>query len=455
MPEPIKSGNDAGNDCEALPELNATQYVILAESQRKKRALMETRIKYNALLEENKRLLREREESEKAAFEVTETMRRDILTKNDRIAELESSLADQKASYEAQLRQVTQKMEAGISQKNLQLQELEGNYQEQVDSLKKELKDVEQFCREKEELEKDRLRMHAENDSLQNKLEEVERQQEHNFIQGTMRLKKEYEQKMEELTKRYEEDMDERLDVSIRRIVQQNKRTAMELQLHVEESSMLQQENKVLMEDRRTLQRELELKLQMEKEFANRGAKQSRAIKASDEKVVALERALQGFVEDFEKERAHMRKQWEKAAADMAAEVDAYRRLAELKAKEAKNVRRLAQEVLLQRSDTEIFFLSSLEHVRKELELEAKRATGAPQGRSTPPRSGRVDIGELTWAERERVLRLAFAKMNNQTRSLKYMQLPAHPRLAGRQKAQESASPLSGVVSGAEKPHLA
>lgn len=54
---------------------------------------------------------------------------------------------------------------------------------------------------------------------------------------------------------RYEEDMEERLDVSIRRIVQQNKRTAMELQLHVEESSMLQDENKVLTQERRRLQR--------------------------------------------------------------------------------------------------------------------------------------------------------------------------------------------------------
>lgn len=76
---------------------------------------------------------------------------------------------------------------------------------------------------------------------------------------------------------------------------------------------------------------ELELKIQMEKEFAHRGAKQVRAIKDSDEKVVALERTLQGFVEDFEKERAHMRQQWEKAATDMATEVDGYRRLAEVR----------------------------------------------------------------------------------------------------------------------------
>lgn len=67
-------------------------------------------------------------------------MRREILTKNDRIAELETSLTDQKTSYETKLRNVTQKMETGISQKNFQLQEVEGNYQEQVESLKKELK---------------------------------------------------------------------------------------------------------------------------------------------------------------------------------------------------------------------------------------------------------------------------------------------------------------------------
>jgi hypothetical protein len=55
-----------------LPELTAAQYVILAESQRKKRALAEARIKYNALVEENKRMLQEREEAEKTAFEVRE-----------------------------------------------------------------------------------------------------------------------------------------------------------------------------------------------------------------------------------------------------------------------------------------------------------------------------------------------------------------------------------------------
>jgi hypothetical protein len=52
---------------------------------------------------------------------------------------------------------------------------------------------------------------------------------------------------------RYEEDMDQRLDVSVKQIVQQNKRAALELQLHVDESTLLQAENKALQEERKAL----------------------------------------------------------------------------------------------------------------------------------------------------------------------------------------------------------
>jgi urease accessory protein UreE len=49
---------------------------------------------------------------------------------------------------------------------------------------------------------------------------------------------------------RYEEDVDERLDASVKRILQQNRRTAQELQLHMDESSLLLKENQILLEER-------------------------------------------------------------------------------------------------------------------------------------------------------------------------------------------------------------
>jgi hypothetical protein len=49
---------------------------------------------------------------------------------------------------------------------------------------------------------------------------------------------------------RYEEDVDERLDASVKRILQENRRTAQELQLHMDESSLLLKENQILLEER-------------------------------------------------------------------------------------------------------------------------------------------------------------------------------------------------------------
>ena len=76
---------------------------------------------------------------------------------------------------------------------------------------------------------------------------------------------------------------------------------------------------------------ELDMKVQMEKGFVMRSAKQTRDIKDANSKLLALEKTLQEFVEDFEKERQFMRDQWTKASADMSKEVDGYRRLVDVR----------------------------------------------------------------------------------------------------------------------------
>jgi F0F1-type ATP synthase membrane subunit b/b' len=68
---------------------------------------------------------------------------------------------------------------------------------------------------------------------------------ERKFIEQNTKMKKEYEQKLEELKKACEEDINERLDASVKRILQQNRRMAEELRLHVQETDELQREKKV------------------------------------------------------------------------------------------------------------------------------------------------------------------------------------------------------------------
>ncbi|KAF5827731.1 hypothetical protein DUNSADRAFT_164 [Dunaliella salina] len=152
------------------------------------------------------------------------------------------------------------------------------------------------------------------------------------------------------------------------------------------------------------------------------------------------------------------------------AEMDALRRLVKLKTRELKNTRRLAQEVLLQRSDVETFLLSSLHLVRKEVERDSMKEVigqgsdkdGGQQGQGSKPSSARqqqgqtsvfltdgggaatgtqqqppkqqsgvqpgggMDIRTLPWADRERVLKLLFAKINNAAQQAHYAHLPPH-----------------------------
>ncbi len=107
------------------------------------------------------------------------------------------------------------------------------------------------------------------------------------------------------------------------------------------------------------------------------------------------------------------------------AEADALRRLVKLKTRELKNIRRLAQEVLLQRSDVETFLLSSLHIARREVERDSltKGAGGGGSGGA----AGSMDIKDLPWEDRERILRLLFAKINNQASQAYFGNLPSHP----------------------------
>lgn len=54
------------------------------------------------------------------------------------------------------------------------------------------------------------------------------------YFELNTRMRKEYEQRLEELKKSAEEEVDERLDASVKRILAQNRRMAEELKIHVQ-----------------------------------------------------------------------------------------------------------------------------------------------------------------------------------------------------------------------------
>ncbi|KAF6029906.1 CCDC176 [Bugula neritina] len=129
-----------------------------------------------------------------------------------------------------------------------------------------------------------------------------------------------------------------------------------------------------------------------------------------------------------------------------------------MKTKECSRVRKLAKKILTERNDIERFFLESLDHVKQEIllnQLEYKKAANKAYNRkmleafsgnaefpkvrtfnksdtstnsvfrdleaaeklAQPSGGGRVDIADLTWEQKEKVLRYLFARMNGTTNS--------------------------------------
>ncbi len=67
-----------------------------------------------------------------------------------------------------------------------------------------------------------------------------------------------------------------------------------------------------------------------------------------------------------------------------------------------------------------------LEQAQQQQEASTPSDSGRHTAAETEPRR-RVDISELSWQDRERVLRLLFAKINNQQQQAAFSNLPQHP----------------------------
>ena len=83
------------------------------------------------------------------------------------------------------------------------------------------------------EVEEEILRLREENQELNEKMDQQRMELERYYLEINSKMRKEYEQRMEELKKAADEEIDEKLDASVKRILQQNRRMAEELKIHV------------------------------------------------------------------------------------------------------------------------------------------------------------------------------------------------------------------------------
>ncbi|CEP03943.1 hypothetical protein PBRA_009523 [Plasmodiophora brassicae] len=216
------------------------------------------------------------------------------------------------------------------------------------------------------------------------------------------------------------------LTLESKRLRVDNARFQSELYFHEQQTARLVKENealhgKVKVALHAEQARQLELAAGKERHYAERGAQQQRRIRELLRKVDSVEHDL---VQATQAGQASVVEVEQAASAELAAcriETAECRAALDVKTRELQHMRVLARAILSQRTQTERFFHEALEQVRAERQGRQDVQQHGPddaKGDKTAPmrrRRQNENLDDVDLDERERILRLLFAKMNLST----------------------------------------
>ncbi|KAG8562164.1 hypothetical protein GDO81_015608 [Engystomops pustulosus] len=321
-----------------------------------------------------------------------------------------------------------------------------------MEVIQSEFRMMKEFRRHKAELERE---LHEIKESLLRAKKDHQKalsNTEKHFIEEKQRLEKEAEKKIIMLAEEAHTEAVIQLGDVGRSVFKENVRLKEAITYHVNQSRELQKTVEQLEEERKQLLQEKETNQQLIQEKIHQGTEKNAQNQALQETIRTLESSLEKLT--LEKEHALHKIQRQIQGTDQAGnmELQKLHKTLELKDREMNRVKKLAHNILQERTQVENFFLEALEHVRQEIKSSRNcykkmaqvayqsRMKMASTGTEQYPKvrtfhnkehstndvshdlmeadkwshvqSGRADFGDLTWEQKEKVLRLLFAKMN-------------------------------------------
>ncbi|TPX30840.1 hypothetical protein SmJEL517_g05684 [Synchytrium microbalum] len=280
---------------------------------------------------------------------------------------------------------------------------------------------------------------------------------ERRFFEDKVRIQREANRKISDLAAQAHQEAVANLDETTRDVYRENVRLADALKRHVEDGEGLQKRNAELEARCKLLLDEREVNQMIVKEKILKSKSQGSEIKDLHTKVMSLESTLSTVILGFEREREALASRARIEIDTITATTDELRQDLKRRVKEAKHIKRLAQHVLDQRTSLEKFFMDALHYTRQQIRqsrAEAQREAKAqyqsqmralvtskeatspalqslkiippnskkdlvqlileedPVTAPKPNQDGGVDLTDLSWSDKERVLRVLFAQMN-------------------------------------------
>nr|XP_054303809.1 basal body-orientation factor 1 isoform X2 [Pongo pygmaeus] len=410
-----------------------------------------SRIKYRdtsrILAKSNEDLKKKQCKMEKDIMSVLSYLKKQDQEKDNMIEKLKEQLNETKEKAQEEKEKLEQKY-------TKQINELEGQFHQkakEIGMIHTELKAVRQF-------QKRKIQVERELDDLKENLRNTERihqetlrRLESRFFEEKHRLEQEAEKKIIMLAERAHHEAIVQLNDAGRNVFKENVYLQKALAYHLKETDALQKNSQKLQESHTLLLHQKEINDLLVKEKIMQLVQQRSQIQTLQKKVVNLETALSYMTKEFESEVLKLQQHAMIENQAGQVEIDKLQHLLQMKDREMNRVKKLAKNILDERTEVERFFLDALHQVKQQILISRKqykqiaqaafnlKMRAACAGRTEYPKirtfdgrehstnsvnqdlleaekwthiEGNVDIGDLTWEQKEKVLRLLFAKMN-------------------------------------------
>lgn len=433
------------------------------------------------LVRDNEQLQSKMEQMERDSLEVVAFLKREAAVYQQQAAKLLEQLGEVQRIASAKVDGAQQDRDRGITHLQHQL----AAKSDELDAVRQELASLHEFGRQRATLERRLMELKETNERLEMTHQQSLQRVEDRFADERVRAQKEMERQIAQLAERAHEEAVKKIDASARQAFKDNVALQEALQLHQER---IAQQDRLLLE----LQSERQHALASQQENAAVVLKLTALTKGAEPAVARLTAAkdsMQTALNTMIREKGQQQLQWkaehESTLTTIRVDLDETRVALDARTKELARVRTLARSLLEQRTDLEKFLVSSLSVVQQEIAdsraryvKEAKAShqremlAATRSGAALPPIRtfgtqkdtastnsvladmdgaddlpadwARTDPKDMTWEQRERVLRLLMLRINS-----------APPPRPAPTSPRAPANPLQRMLAATRRPTLA
>ncbi|KAG7238564.1 hypothetical protein INR49_030837, partial [Caranx melampygus] len=421
-------------------------------------SLVQYRESCRKLARVNEELTTQLYRTEKDTIDVTGFLKRQAAAKEEKINMLQKSLQIQ----EALAREKQNKLVEDYTLQINEMKELFRKKSSDFDMIQDGMMKIKVFQKKKAQMEQELSDIKQSMDFAEKEHRENLNKMEYKFFKEKARLEKEAERKIALVVSKAHNEAVVQLDDASRSVFKENVRLNEALKYHIKEAEDLQKLSASLVKENASLALDKNtFELMVKKNAAQIEAQKSELSKLRA-KIVSLEQALEQALEQVLEQKAEAPKQDEKKEKEellvrsqaSQVELEKLQKVLTMRERELGHIKWLAGNIVEQRTELEQFFHESLAQVKQEIiasrlkyKKEALQAYHSRLKEATagklkfPPirtfhksshstnsvysdmeaaatwthqPGSKVEISDLTWEQREQVLRLLFAKMNGQ-----------------------------------------